>query len=100
MAEFMIGYFGGNRPASPEEGQAQRQKWMAWIESLGDKVVNPGQPLMNTEQIGPGVDVAMTGFAVVRADSIEEARKIANADPFLAMGGTIQLSEMMKMPGS
>lgn len=99
MAEYIIGYFGGNKPASPEEGQAQRQKWMAWIESLGDKVVNPGQPLMGTELIGPGIDVPMTGYAVVRADSKDEALEIAKADPFLEMGGTIQVSEMMKMPG-
>lgn len=99
MAEYLIGYFGGGQPSTPEEGQKQRQNWMAWIESLGDKIVNPGQPLMKTEQIGPGVDVPMMGFAVVRANSIDEAREIANADPFLSMGGTIQLSEMMQMPG-
>ena len=99
MAEYIIGYFDGGKPSSPEEGQAQRQKWMAWIESLGDKVVNPGQPLMGTEQIGPGIETPMSGFAVVRADSKDEALEIAKADPFLEMGGTIQVSEMMKMPG-
>ncbi len=99
MKDYLIGYFGGGQPSSPEEGQAQRQKWMEWIASLGEKVVNPGQPLMKTEQIGPGVDVPMMGFAVVRADSIDAARAMAEADPFLEMGGTIQLSEMMKMPG-
>jgi len=36
---------------------------------------------------------------VVRADSKDEALEIAKADPFLEMGGTIQVSEMMKMPG-
>jgi len=99
MAEYLIGYFGGGQPSSPEEGQKHRQAWMAWIESLGDKVVNSGQPLMKTEQLGPGIETAMMGFAVVRADSIDEAREIAEADPFLKMGGTIQLSEMMAMPG-
>ena len=100
MAEYLIGYYGGNNPASPEEGQAHRVKWMEWIQSLGDKVVNPGQPLMNSQQIGPGVDVVLKGFAVVKADSMEEAMEIAHADPFLSLGGgTIQVAEMMKMPG-
>jgi len=99
MAEFIIGYFGGGRPSSPEEGKKHQAKWMAWIEGLGDKVVNPGQPLMNTEQIGPGVEASLMGFAVVRAASHDEAMEIARADPFLEMGGTIQVSEMMKMPG-
>ena len=100
MAEYMIGYYGGNNPASPEEGQAHRAKWMAWIQSLGDKVVNPGTPLMNSQQIGPSVDVVLKGFAVVRVDSMEEAIEIAHADPFLSLGGgTIQVAEMMQMPG-
>ena len=49
--------------------------------------------------IGAGIDTPMSGFAVVRADSKDEALEIAKADPFLDMGGTIQVSEMMKMPG-
>lgn len=99
MAEYLIGYFGGNHDMTPEEGQAHRKRWMAWIESLGEKVVNPGQPLMGTRQIGPGVDVPMTGFAVVRAENAEDAVEMARLDPFLDMGGTIQVSEMVKMPG-
>ena len=100
MAEYLIGYYGGNNPATPEEGQAHRQKWMEWIGSLGDKVLNPGQPLMNTQTIGPDVGVMLKGFAVVKAESMEEAMEIAHADPFLSLGGgTIQVSEMMKMPG-
>ena len=99
MADYIIGYFGGAKPATPEEGQAHRGKWMKWIESLGDKVVNPGQPLMGTELIGPEIEMPMSGFAIVRADSKDEALEIARADPFLEMGGTIQVSEMMKMPG-
>jgi hypothetical protein len=99
MADYIIGYFGGTKPASPEEGQVHRGKWMKWIEGLGDKVVNPGQPLMNTKLIGPAIDTPMTGFAVVRAGTKEEALAIAKADPFLEMGGTIQVSEMVNMPG-
>ncbi len=99
MADYMIVYFGGANPSSPEEGQAHRQKWMDWIAGLGDKVVDPGTPLMNSEQIGPGVDVPIMGTAVVKADSKDEAMEMARADPFLNMGGTIQVGEMMKMPG-
>lgn len=100
MADYMIGYFGGAQPSSPEEGQAHRQKWMQWIAGLGDKVVNPGTPLIKSQLIGPGVDVPMTGFAVIRADTPQGALEIARADPFLTLGGgTIQLAEMMQMPG-
>lgn len=99
MKDYLIGYFGGNHDMTPEEGQAHRAKWMEWVAGLGDRAIVPGQPLANTEQIGPGVDVPMMGYAVVRAASIDEAREIANSDPFLSMGGTIQLSELVRMPG-
>ena len=45
----MIAYYGGNQPSSKEEGMAQMVKWKAWVEGLGDKIVNPGTPLMETK---------------------------------------------------
>ena len=45
----MIAYYGGNQPSSKEEGMAQMGKWKAWVEGLGDKIVNPGTPLMETK---------------------------------------------------
>lgn len=96
MAEFIIGYYGGKQPESPEAGQAHREKWQAWIDSLGDKVVNPGTPLMASTVLGPSVATPMMGFAVVKAESIDEAVEIAKADPFLDMG-SIQVAQMMQM---
>ena len=40
----MIAYYGGNQPSS-EEGMAQMNKWKAWVQGLGDAIVNPGTPL-------------------------------------------------------
>ena len=45
----MIAYYGGNQPSSKEEGMAQMGKWKAWVEGLGDKIVNPGTPLIETK---------------------------------------------------
>jgi hypothetical protein len=103
MENFMIAYFGGNSPSSKEEGMAQMGKWKTWVESLGDKVVNPGTPLMETKIVtGDAVQnendaSAMKGFAVVKADDMEAAVAIAQSDPFLENGGTIRVSQMMEM---
>ena len=103
MANFMIAYYGGNPPASKEEGMAQMGKWKTWIEGLGEKVVNPGTPLLETkiltstrvqEENDPN---AMKGFAIVNAESMEAAVEIAQSDPFLENGGTIRVSLMMEM---
>jgi hypothetical protein len=103
MASYMIAYYGGNQPSSREEGMEQMGKWKAWVESLGNKVINPGTPLMSTKILTSStVDEdndpnSLKGFAVVKAESMDEAVEIAKTDPFLGNGGTIRLSEMMEM---
>jgi hypothetical protein len=99
VAEFLIGYYGGSQPDTPEAGRAHREKWRAWIDGLGDQVVDPGTGLMGSAMIGPAVATPLMGFAVVRADSKEEAIELAKGDPFLAMGGSIQVAQMMRMGG-
>lgn len=99
----MIAYYGGNPPSSEEEGMAQMKKWQAWVKGLGDAVVNPGTPLPASKIVTSGSveddndPNAMKGFAVVKAESIDAAVKIAQSDPFLENGGTIRVSEMMEM---
>jgi hypothetical protein len=103
MQKFMIAYYGGSQPSSKEEGAAQRSRWKAWIKDLGDTIVNPGTPLMGSKLVTSD-DVqddndpnSMKGFAVVKAGSIEDAVEIAKSDPFLEIGGTIRVSQMMEM---
>ncbi len=103
MPSFMIAYHGGSQPGSKEEGMAHMGKWKAWIESLGENVINPGTPLMDTKKITSN-DIqmesdpdAMKGFAIVKADNLEAAIEIAKSDPFLGINGTIHLSQMMEM---
>ena len=103
MKNFMIAYYGGNQPSSKEEGMAHMQKWKAWVEGLGDKVVNPGTPLpvskiVTSNSVEDDQDPnSMKGFAVVKTESMDAAITIAQSDPFLAMGGSIRVSEMMEM---
>ncbi len=103
MADFMIAYYGGNPPASKEEGMAQMSKWKEWVEGLGDNVVNPGTPLMSpkvvtAKDVQDDIDpLGMKGFAVVKADSMEAAIDIAKSDPFLGTEGTIRVFQMVEM---
>ena len=104
MPNFMIGYFGGNQPASQEEGMTQMKKWKTWVEGLGDSIVNPGTPLPNSKIVtssrveDDNDPNSMKGFAVIKAASMEAAVNIAQSDPFLENGGTIRISQMMEMP--
>lgn len=83
MENFMIAYYGGNQPSSKEEGMAQMNKWKAWVDGLGETIVNPVTPLMSTKIVTSSSVVddndpnSMKGFAVVKTESIEAAIEIA-----------------------
>jgi hypothetical protein len=40
----------------------------------------------------------MSGFSVIKADSMEAALSIAQACPFLEIGGSLEVSEVMRLP--
>ncbi len=102
MSTYIIAYHGGKKPETPEDGAKHMGKWQDWIKSLGDAVVNPGTPLgpskiVSSEGVSDnnGPD-RLTGFAMVKADSLDAAIEIARADPFLAMGN-VEVAEVFNM---
>lgn len=104
MTQFMLAYHGGNQPNSKEEGMAHMEKWKTWVKELGETIMNPGTPLAKSKLLTPtGIQDDqsagfMKGFAVIKAENIEAAIEIAKTDPFLLMGGTIRVSQMIEMP--
>ena len=106
MARFMISYVGGEHPATPEEGKRHFEKYMAWLSGLGDAATSPANPLGNTHVIGPDGDISaggltsMSGFTIVEAESMEAALALAADCPFLDIRGSLEVSELMPMPGA
>ncbi len=102
MPDFIIAYHGGKKPESPEEGAKDMAKWKAWIDGLGDAVVNPGTPLGKSKIVSSaGVSDdsgsnSLTGFSIVKADSMDAALEMAKECPFLDIG-TLEVAEVMKM---
>ncbi len=102
MSNYIIAYHGGKEPESPEEGARQMERWQAWVAGLGDAVVNPGTPLGKFKTVTSGGvsddsgPDPLTGFSIVKADSIDAALEMAKACPFLEMG-TIKVAEVMEM---
>jgi hypothetical protein len=106
MAEYIITYLGGNKPTSPEEGKEHMSKYMAWLGSLGESAVSPANPLKGTStvnpdgSVSPGGTTTMSGFTVIEAETMDAALEIARACPFLDVGGSLEVSELMKMPAT
>lgn len=105
MAEYMITYIGGDKPSTPEEGQAHFKKYQEWLAALGDAAVSPMNPLKGTTTVKPdgsteeGSVSGMSGFTVVEADSIDAAIEMAKSCPFLQINGSLEVAEMVKMGG-
>ena len=104
MKQFVLVYLGGNQPSSEKEANKHYQKYVEWLTSLGDAVIVPTIPLKDTSTISPdgtireGGSSAMSGFSIIKADSMQAAIAMAKNCPFLEIGGSLEVSEMMQMP--
>lgn len=103
MTKYIITYLGGNPPATPGEGKQHFAKYMEWLSSLGDAAVSPANPLKNTSTISTdgtvsaGGTTSMSGFTIVEADSMDAALTMAKGCPFLEIGGSLEVSELVQM---
>jgi len=103
MPKYILAYHSnGNMPKSPEEGAAHMERYKAWLEGMGEAVVNPGTPLKDSKTVsadgvedGGGPNPVM-GFTEIIADDIDAAVKMAQESPFLEMG-TIEVAQIVKM---
>ena len=104
MPRYVLAYLGGDKPKSPEEGAKNMAEGQAWLGGLGEAVINPGTPLSGTQTVSSdGVrpsSSTMSGFTVVEAGSIDAAIAMARSSPFLHVNGTIDVSEVMELPGT
>jgi hypothetical protein len=103
MAAYMISYLGGKQPTTPEEGKQHFAKYKAWLASLGEAAVSPANPLKGTTTVNPDGSVSaggtsgMSGFTVVEAATIEAAIEMAKGCPFLDIGGSLEVSELLQI---
>jgi hypothetical protein len=85
MKKFVLLYTGTRDQAPTEESTAA---WIEWFGSLGDKVVDAGNPFgqgrevsaSNTTELSPSAD-GVTGYTLINAQDIDEAEKIALSHP-------------------
>ena len=102
MPDFIFAYHGGKKPDTPEAGAAMMKKWEDWMSGLGDSLINPGNPVGMSKTVSAdgvadnGGPDPLSGFSIVRADTIEEAVKMAQASPHLE-GGRIEVAPLIEM---
>lgn len=103
MAQYVIVYVGGNQPSTPEEGKQHFAKYQEWLASLGESAVSLMNPLKNTSTVNSdgtvtaGSKTTISGYTVVEAQSMEAALEMAKACPFLDIGGSLEVSELVQV---
>jgi hypothetical protein len=102
MSNYVFAYHGRKLPESSEEGARYIAEWKAWVGRLGHVLVNPGTPLGNSRTVtsggisDDGGSNALSGFSIVKADSMDAALEMARKSPHLEHG-TIEVAEVKEL---
>lgn len=111
MSEYLFLYRGGERPASPQEGQQIMQKWVAWMEGLGAKghMKDRGHPLEQSGKVVKGPQKVVTdgpfaeakdlvgGYTLIEAKDLAQAVELSKGCPIFERGGSVEVRPIMKM---
>lgn len=94
---------------SPEQAQANTQKWMNWIAGIaaqnkladrGNRLTNSGRVLKNGGTISDGpyaeIKESIMGYTLVNATSVEDATELAEGAPILSFG-SVEIREISEL---
>jgi hypothetical protein len=101
MGKYVLAYRGGGMGASEAEQQAQMEKWMNWYGALGASVVDGGSPfgpsatIASDGAVSVGGASGLTGYSILDAGSLSEARDKATGCPVLESGGSVEVYESL-----
>jgi len=100
MARYLFVYHGGSPPESEEEGRRAMEAWGQWFASMGDDVVDGGNPVGASTTVtsdGGVIDNGganpVSGYSLIAAKNLEDAIAKAAGCPILSSGGSVELAE-------
>ena len=113
MKDFLLVYradYSKMPKVSPEEMQVLTKRWMDWIGGIaaqnklsdrGNRLFPSGKVLKSDNVIADGpyaeIKESIIGYSMVKADSFEEATKLAKGCPVLKTGGNVEIREVNVM---
>jgi hypothetical protein len=102
MAKFLYLYSGGQLAETPEAQEREMQEWVTWFGSLGDAVVDTGNPFGagTTVTNGSATDGGASqlgGYSIINAESLAEAARNTKGCPVLQSGGSVEVYEAIPM---
>ena len=97
MGKYVYLYKGGSIPQSEEEQQRVMAAWNDWFGTLGDSVIEIGEPFGASAAVDGGSTSGLTGYSIVSASSLDDALAKAGGCPVLADGGGVEVYETLAM---
>jgi hypothetical protein len=102
MASYLLTFQGGSMPEGKEALDAATGAWNAWFGTLGDALVDAGNPISRTRAISPDGSVmdatsSPSGYTVIKADSLDAAVALSKGCPVLAGGAVVLVSETIPL---
>jgi hypothetical protein len=101
MSNYLLAYRGGAMAQTEEEREAAMAAWGAWFGGLGEAVVDGGNPFAGSASVSSdgsvsdGGEAALTGYSVLKADSLGAATDLAQGCPVLSGGGSVEVYETL-----
>lgn len=109
MKNFLVTYhstpeaMAGMKDITPEQMAEGMKPWMEWQAKIGEQLVEMGSPLCASNKITPAGEGKCTnnvsGFSIVKADTMEDAKKLFEGHPHLSWndGAWVEVHESMAM---
>jgi hypothetical protein len=104
MPTYLITYHGGpGMPSDPQAVQQMVAAFQSWVAEVGEAMRDPGAPLAAAKTVTgdsetDGQSAAQIGGnTLLEAGSLDEAVGLVKSHPFLARGGSLQVSESVQV---
>jgi hypothetical protein len=103
MANYVLVYKGGGMAGTPAEQEAIMAAWGQWFGSLGQDLVDGGNPFSGqSTAISPdgktgAATAGLTGYTIIKSDSLDAAAQKAKGCPVLKSGGSIEVYETIQV---
>ena len=103
MANYVFAYHGGGMPETPEEGARVMAAWQAWMGGIAANLVDGGAPVGPSKTVSAagvaddGGPNPLSGYTIVKADSMDAALEMAAGCPIIESGGSVEVAEAMEM---
>ncbi len=104
MAKYLFVYHGGKKPETEERYAEVMNAWGDWFGSMGAAVIDGGNPVGLSSTVHSDGSITddgganpASGYSLIEAADLEDAKSKASACPILQDGGSVELAEAFDM---